>query len=359
MPSLNDSTSMSALSDSTTTMGSPLDTLSPGLFSHDTILPCGRGRGERTRGAGGRVGWGRLAGREGRGARGRAGVRVLGACAHTGDVRVRTRQQAARHRGAGRQRPRCTPRWAPRRHPSSLLAQAGAPLLRPLHPSASARAARAAGAPRPPGSRQRQRSRPAGGATGAAARARRGGAPRARPPRPCRAARAHAAARPGCWGTAPRAGIRPPRADPWDARGCNTAPRAPGRPQWLPLRRPPPCSVLICAHLGHGGGQRGHEDILHAVRHHGRAGGAARAGARDRALRGALHRLAGKRLHCGGPGRAAVYVTGWLQPVLGRCRRGGGGPGKRARPALGGRRAGLTHARPAPQTGAAMGASSP
>jgi len=31
MPSLKDSTSMSALSDSTTTMGSPLATLSPGL----------------------------------------------------------------------------------------------------------------------------------------------------------------------------------------------------------------------------------------------------------------------------------------------------------------------------------------
>ena len=39
MPSLKDSTSMSALSDSTTTTDSPFDTLSPGPLSQDTILP--------------------------------------------------------------------------------------------------------------------------------------------------------------------------------------------------------------------------------------------------------------------------------------------------------------------------------
>jgi hypothetical protein len=39
MPSLKHSTSMSALSDSTTRMGSPLLTLSPTCFSQETILP--------------------------------------------------------------------------------------------------------------------------------------------------------------------------------------------------------------------------------------------------------------------------------------------------------------------------------
>ena len=38
-PSWKDSTSISALSDSTTKTDSPLSTLSPGFFNHSTILP--------------------------------------------------------------------------------------------------------------------------------------------------------------------------------------------------------------------------------------------------------------------------------------------------------------------------------